>query len=453
MSSSTGIELGPDSCVLAGVRARRRGPDIFAAHVVEPSAWPGQDVTLSALLRSVRRKKKLPRTARVVAWGLPDGSRADDPVTRAALRPLVAAGFRIDAVLSPPQALALLAASRARRGDAAAVWLALNTSGAAIAIVRGTELLFSRAFEWSYSPSHPDPRAELLQRYSLVSHLAPEVQRGIAQVRASHGVEVETAITCGDLPDLRSLTMPLIEELDLEVETLDSIEGLRPSGGAKTERLAEIAPAIRLACAAAASKSQTRRAGPLVGMAVAAVLLAGVGWAGYTYWALSSPPRRPSAPSVAKPPVSAPMPTDRVETPAPQQAPRSSADTPRELPPGATSGSAAKAPPAVTPAPPAVAPAPPPVVAPVPSERVVRRPEEPPTLAPAARRAAPLKEALPVIDSILIDQNRRLAIIGGTIVAVGDRVGPRTVTQIERDFVILREPSGTFVRIPIGTKR
>ena len=44
--------------------------------------------------------------------------------------------------------------------------------------------------------------------------------------------------------------MPLIEELDVEVETLDSLDGLvvKPQ---VAEKLAESAPAIRMACAAA----------------------------------------------------------------------------------------------------------------------------------------------------------------------------------------------------------
>ena len=40
------------------------------------------------------------------------------------------------------------------------------------------------------------------------------------------GAPVDAVVTCGNLPELRSLTMPLIEELDVEVETLDSLEGL-----------------------------------------------------------------------------------------------------------------------------------------------------------------------------------------------------------------------------------
>ena len=107
--------------------------------------------------------------------------------------------------------------------------MSINTHGAAIAIVRGQELLYLRSFSWSYAPGRPGSTAQLLQRYTLVAHLAPELQRGIAAVRASHDCGVDTAVTCGDLPDLRSLTMPLIEELNLEVETLDSLEGFRSS--------------------------------------------------------------------------------------------------------------------------------------------------------------------------------------------------------------------------------
>jgi hypothetical protein len=70
---------------------------------------------------------------------------------------------------------------------------------------------------------------------------------------------------------------------------------------------------------------------------------------------------------------------------------------------------------------------------------------------PAARRI-PLKDALPKLDSILIDQDRRLAVINGTRVGVGDSVGPRTVLRVEQDAVVLREPSGLAVRVELRPK-
>jgi hypothetical protein len=56
------------------------------------------------------------------------------------------------------------------------------------------------------------------------------------------------------------------------------------------------------------------------------------------------------------------------------------------------------------------------------------------------------------VDSILIDQDRRLAIVDGTIVMIGDAVGPRVVVQIDRDGVVLREPSGVSVRLTLRTR-
>ena len=70
-----------------------------------------------------------------------------------------------------------------------------------------------------------------------------------------------------------------------------------------------------------------------------------------------------------------------------------------------------------------------------------------------AAQQVPLRDPLPKVDSILIDQERRLAIIDGIVAAVGDRVGPRVIVQIERDAVVLREPSGLIVRGPTRSRQ
>jgi hypothetical protein len=195
----------------------------MALHTIEPGAWPTLDVALVEMLRGVRRGKNFPRNARIVAWGLHDDPAGNSEILRALQRPIAAAGFRVESVITPPEALALLAASRPRyAGDGAVAWLALNMRGAAIAIVQDGELLFARTFEWTYNNSvFLNGKAQLLQRYSLVAQLAPEVRRGIAAVRSGRGINVEAAVTCGDLPELRSLTMPLIEELDRDQESED----------------------------------------------------------------------------------------------------------------------------------------------------------------------------------------------------------------------------------------
>ena len=592
MGSTTGIELGPDFCVLVAVRLRRTGPtDVLAFHTIERSEWPLRDAGLTETLRAVRLAKKFPRKARLVVWTLSDGATRDDPAAAAMLRPLIAAGFRVDALLSPPQALLSLAASRPRPGATGAVaWLAVNVHGAAIAIVRGQELLFSRTFEWSYNAAVLGSRAELLQRYSLVARLAPEIQRGLADVRVGYGEIVSTVITCGDLPELRSLTMPLIEELDLEVETLDSTDGLRAVGRARMERFPESAPTIRLACAAALSTSHSSRSrsGVWVWAAAGVALVAALGWGALAYSNRSAGgtdvratvPVAPQgrSPSVVLPAPVRPAPAASDSKPAPGAAVPSTAtrgampagplaSVPRPAspfnPPAPGSGSqptsitpkvAALSPAAPKPAPTALGPAvtsrptvtppasalppaasiptatpskpiqrttlsptgqslPPSVSAPAAPTRSVPAAQPPgsaskpvpgaatpavtgkpvPTVNPPAgtsrpasavplpapparplsnprastpgdpvppmpgepvvgKRQVPLKGPLPRVDSILIDQDRRLAILDGAVARVGDSVGPRVLVQIDRDGVVLREPSGLVVRVTLRPK-
>lgn len=61
----------------------------------------------------------------------------------------------------------------------------------------------------------------------------------------------------------------------------------------------------------------------------------------------------------------------------------------------------------------------------------------------------PLKTPVPAVNSILVSPDRRLAVLDGAIVGVGDAVGLRVVVQIEPEAVILREPSGYLIRVSI----
>lgn len=491
MASKTGIEIGSDSCTLVDVRPGAAGTAVVRAiRSVGSNEWPAHDATQIDLLRSIRRTNRLPRRAAVVAWSLP-GDAVDDTSTRAALRFIESAGFRVDSILTPPQALARLARMRRRPGSSdATVWAALNEGGAAIAIVRGRDLLFARTFPWRYKPGLMESRAQLLQRYSLIAHLAPEVRHAIEAVRASHGVAVDGVVTCGDIPELRSLTMPLIEELDLEVETLDSIEGLRAAGNLQNDRLLEAAPAIRLACTAALTRSESvrqsiaamhreERSG-VMGAVAAIALIGALAWGVFSFRnVLLSPPVRPiSTPqrSVSAPPrptlsgvestrpavrssetKTLPPLAARVESGSPSQ----TADDKNASRPVSTVLSV-RAESKTADVPPAPAERPPQVAAAVPSPASTSVPKprrsavENAKPAGTKRAAGPvqaLKEPLPKVDSILIDQARRLALIDGSVVHVGDVIGPRTIVQIERDAVILREPSGLVVRASVRSKR
>lgn len=437
----TGIELRPDSCVLTHVSRRGRVTRLSAAHLIEPDQWPASEWLLSEELEHARKAKKFPRRARVVMWSDADHLSPGN----AAFAPLTRAGFRVEAVMSPPQALARLAAARTRpAGSGAAAWLALNRHGAAIAIVSGTELLFSRIFPWAYR-SMNRPQDELLQRYSLVAHLTPELRHGIEEVRKSHGVTVDSIVTCGDLPDLRSLTMPLTEELDLEVEILDSGEGLQIEGSAVADRGAEWLPAVRLAAGTiGGSRSPDPRRALAMTLTVAAGVLT-VAVIGYWVYSEFLSPFRGARPAPVV--TSAPPTRSGPSRPASTDQPRAAA-----VDPATGSGSPSAAPrdearvAATVPRASSNAPTGTRGEVRMPAESAPVRPSRPVSANPSAEA---LNVPLPHVNSILVAPDRRLAVLDGAIVREGEKVGPRVLLAIEQDAVILREPSGRQVRVPI----
>jgi hypothetical protein len=483
MASTTGIEVSSDSCVLVSVgTGSAGGADVRALHTIGAAEWRAHQDSRADLLRSIRKAHRLPRRTVVVAWDLRD--EVDDEPARLALRFLEDAGFRIQSILTPPQALARVAEMRRRPGSVEAIaWTALTTHGAAIAIVGGRELLFSRTFSWTYRPALADTKSQLLQRYSLVAHLAPEVRRGMELVRASHGLRVEGVVTCGDLPELRSLTMPLIEELDLEVETLDSTEGLRAAGNVTADRLRELAPAIRAACAAVLTSGLVHEAAPSVApivkdepsaamrAAAAVALIGALAWGAFLFRSIVAPvpvkpmpvPQRSAAVRPGQPAVSIgsrPVSTSSNETERarPAGSKRSGVEsqaidigsdsTPVStvLSVRAEKNSASGAPPGR--ALPASGP-----------RSSTRQPdprgpgEEGKAPVRAARQQPLLEDPLPGVESILIDQDRRFALVDGAVVGVGDPVGPRTVIRIEPDALLLQEPSGRVVRASVRRKQ
>ena len=490
MASTTGIEIGSSSCTLVDVRpAADRTGVVRAIRQIGPAEWPASPGARAELLRSVRLGARLPRQATVVAWEPIGGEHAP---AAGECQFLEDAGFQIRLILRPPQALAQLAQRRIRfASQEATVWTALNVDAVAIAIVRGAEVLYARSFSWTYTPGLTQSRAILLQRYSLVAHLAPQIRHGIDAVRTSHDLSVDRIVTCGNLPDLRSLTMPLVGELDLEVETLDSIEGLRAAAHVTTDNLIDAAPAVRLAAAAALvapgstpgigrdrSPSAQDEPSTLLRVAAALALIVAMS-AGAFWWRQGMAPARvrpmvgpqhdtsqrtgqPSRPPVADP--SPPQRSDTTGLPATGAASRGggavssgTSDERSESTPVSTVLSvqaqtrtkrAAENPHAATEK--AATPS-----SPVAGKTALRSAAATSvTDAEAGDRVrVPMKEELPRVDSILIDQERRLAVIEGAITGVGERVGGRIIVQIDPEAVTLREPSGLLVRASVRSRQ
>lgn len=313
MASMTAVELGGDICALARTSVRAGEVELLAAETLDPAAFPGIDAFTSAL-KQARKSLKLPRRCRAVVWGLPDGSNRNDPAIKPLLAPLVGAGFRVERAISPCNALAALARLRMPRTDGATCWLAINRTGVAIVVVTPGKQLYSHSFGWDSNVGSLGSQARLLQRYSLVAFLAPEIRRAMA---ASHqnGARIDAIVTCGNLPEIRSLTMPLIEELDVEVETLDSLEGLKVKPDA-VDRLGEVAASLRLACAGAIARPTRRpdeskrrdtgsRTSLVIAIAAAVLVAALVG----AWWWLQQPARpaaKPAPQSSMRPPGRSP---------------------------------------------------------------------------------------------------------------------------------------------------
>ena len=489
MTSVTAVELGADICALASTDVRGGDVRLLAAETLDPAAFPGID-TFTAAVREARKSLNLPKRCRAVVWGLPDGAHRKDPMARPLIAPLRGAGFRVDRVISPCNALAALARLRTPRGDGATCWLAVNRTGVAMVVVRPGEQLYSHSFAWDSSVGSSGSQARLLQRYSLVAFLEPEIRRAMAVARQK-GTPVDTIITCGNLPEIRSLTMPLIEELDVEVETLDSLEGLAVGPDA-SDRLLDVAASLRLACAGAIARPTRRRdeskGKGLSGTsrsvlrfgAAAAMILAvlAVGWAWWTDPPVTRKPapvaRTPApitqkpAPVAQKPAAVTQKPDAVVQKPAavaqkPAAVAQKPAPTQEPAPPGAQK---ATPPPAQHPTPPAPtgvasvstpsamdtqAPA---AVKPV-AEHARSKPA--PSDARNSAEATPmpdlLKDPVPHVSAILVASDRRMATLDdGRIVTIGDVLGKRVVVGIDERAVTLREPSGVQIRVALGGK-
>lgn len=391
MTILTGIEVGPDHCALVGARRVRASIEVIGFRMFELAEWHSSLESRVSLLQEARDELGLGRRATVVAWDRASFNMASG---EAMLRQ---AGFLVDDILSPADALVLLAWSVPRRpAGRPTAWLSINQHGVAIAIVRGLEQLYAREFSWAIKASERRAQPHLLRRYLYVAQLAPELRRAMEVVRQQYGTRIEFAITCGNIPDLRSLTLRLVEELKIEFETLDSLAGLSATEDCAAE-LVQAAPAIRLAVAAAAYGQAPVEYGPvlkwLAGTA-GVVLAAGTVWGALT---VGSGSNNGGAGPIPRSPIRASDRNSTVES--------------RPLPP-----------------------------------------EPQPTTGVVVDQPAELWSPLPNVDGILISSDRRLAVIDGAVVGVGDRVGQRVVARIDSEVVVFREPSGRLVRVPVRAK-
>src|SRR5262249_13311565 len=135
-------------------------------------------------------------------------------------------GIRLRAVTTPAVALASLARTRRAFSVPGAIeaYVALEDAATCIALVRDTALVAARTLPWGYAQERPTgmatrPRAE------IVARLGDAVGEFVAAIGGEMR-DVGQVCICGGLQELRSTTAPLMEQLDVEVEPLDSLLGI-----------------------------------------------------------------------------------------------------------------------------------------------------------------------------------------------------------------------------------
>jgi hypothetical protein len=212
-------------------RARRHGASVLGMN--------DRDVTVSTSIGETRGEPghHPKREVSFFAAGSAD--------IRAHLRPIVDAGFLVEGVTTPCGALwsqALL--RRASLPGEVHAHVALGVSQSALGIFGDGTLLYARDLDWGYAaPSASTPAAQ--DREVLADRLSVELRRSFLYLKQYWDQDVSQVLLCGDMPEVRSLTAPLIERLNIEVETLDTLEGI--DAGRLSEGFAERAATLRLA--------------------------------------------------------------------------------------------------------------------------------------------------------------------------------------------------------------
>ena len=257
-------------------RARRHGASILGMN--------DRDVTVSTLIGGSRGEPghHPKREVSFFAAGSED--------IRARLKPIVDAGFLVEGVTTPCGALWSQARLRSPLlpGQVHA-HVVLGVSQSALGIFTDASLLYARDLDWGYAaPSSGTTTAQ--DRETLADRLSMELRRSFLYLNQYWEQDVSQVMLCGDMPEIRSLTAPMIERLNIEVETLDTLEGIQES--TLPEGFAERASTFRLASSVAVEpppvnllpiEVTARRTNEAGRMIVAGGTAAAVGFAAFLY--------------------------------------------------------------------------------------------------------------------------------------------------------------------------
>jgi hypothetical protein len=282
------------------------------------------------------------------------------------------------------------------------------------------------------------------------------------------------------MPDMRNMTLAIMERLDVEVEPLDSLFGIDEEH-LPSDDIHDRAGELRLAWAAAADWNASinflreRRRRLVKTVLTRAAVVAGVATGVGIAWRLQRsallepaiPAAKPAATATVPgpPPKAIPSPPPQIQAPAqfvarspqgpvlprPLQEPIQQLSRQPVQPSPATAGRAAPPPVVLRRVPePARPPSP---AEPLTSSTSGSRPVPGPTVPTPGRRAPPEDVPLPfeaTLGTILYGADRKLAIIDGRIVQVGDDVRGFRVVEITPNSVLLRDRQGRLRQLALG---
>jgi len=400
---------------------------------------------------------------------------ASASAVRSAMQPLIDAGIHARAVMTPAIALGALMRSRHGRSGPGGIqaFVALDKTAASVALINDGALMMTRAMGWGYLDGlDRQPRC----REDIASRLADDLAEFFHDAGGSAASVRQVCVVSG-LPELRSMTVPLMERLDLEVEPLDSLFGIDtnhvPQGeGSFQERIAE----LRLAWAAAtdwpASLNLMRaphRHRLRVALSRAAVVGGvaagwGIGWqlAESARWqSIGSTPVAhraaftgrtvaAAASQVTPAPPAMPAPSSTVPPPLVRRAP----DPSLVAPPARLRDLRTSSAPIVRTEPAPPLPRPPLLTSAAQPMRAARAADVAHRVTPPLPPRADLRETTDgfdaVLGTILYSSERRLAIVDGHIVGPGDDVRGARVVEIQPTSVLLRDTGGRLRRLTLG---
>jgi hypothetical protein len=391
----------------------------------------------------------------------------------AALRAFTSAGVKVRSIVTPALALMSLARMRCRlaragSADMAEAFVAIEDTTTAIALMRDGALVAARELDWGYRSA-----AGVRSREDAARRLGDAIEGflGDCGVRAS---ALSQICVCGGMPELRNVTLPLMERFDVEVEPLDSLFGIDADHLPEpADDFRERVVGLRLAWAVAADWHapinflRERRRRTVKTVLTRAAVVAGVATGVALAWRaqrseLFQPgaplPKTPAPtrPSAARPELrEAPPAAAAIAEPAiaPPSSPPVSASSLAQAP----TQESPRAPEVVlTPVAPRAAQGPPPVTArnepsapppiaslPRPSDTVTRRP-------PVEETPLPFDGSL---GTILYGSDRKLAMVDGRIVQVGDDVRGARVIDILPDAVLFRDVQGHLRKLTLQDSR